>query len=54
MMFASGCCWVNVRFAGSTTSELGATPKLHLIIAPMQTCIAIGKTPAASSLPDSL
>jgi hypothetical protein len=30
-----------VRFCGSTTRELGATPKLHCSIAPMQTCIAM-------------
>jgi hypothetical protein len=41
MIFASGWCCVNVLFSGSTTSELGATPKLHCIMAPMQTCIAI-------------
>jgi hypothetical protein len=41
MMFASGCCSVNVLFVGKTTNELGAIPKLHCIIAPMQTCIAI-------------
>jgi hypothetical protein len=40
-MFASGTSCVVTRFIGSTTSELGATPKLHCIIAPMQTCIAI-------------
>ena len=28
---------VSVRFTGSTTSELGAAPKLHCIIAPMHT-----------------
>jgi hypothetical protein len=28
---------VSTRLTGSTTSELGATPKLHIIIAPIQT-----------------
>jgi hypothetical protein len=32
---------VNTRFCGSTTSEDGATPKLHCIIAPIQTWIPI-------------
>src|SRR5262245_46748779 len=41
MIFASGTWPVNTIFGGSTTSELGAIPKLHCIIAPMQTCIAI-------------
>ncbi len=45
MMFASGTCCVNTIFFGNTTSELGAAPKLHCIIAPMQTCIAIEKPP---------
>ena len=40
MMLASGVI-VIVRFCGSTTRELGATPKLHCSIAPMQTCIAM-------------
>jgi hypothetical protein len=47
MMFASGPAAFIVRFAGSTTSELGATPKLHCIIAPMQTCIPIVNLPRA-------
>ena len=40
MMFASGVC-VSVRLTGRTTSELGAMPKLHFNIAPMQTCNAM-------------
>jgi hypothetical protein len=40
-MFASGCWLVIVRWTGKTTSELGAIPKLHIIIAPLHTCIAI-------------
>jgi len=36
MMFASGGP-VRVRFCGSTTKELGATPKLHCSVAPMHT-----------------
>jgi len=38
MMFAAGVP-VSIRFAGNTTRLLGATPKLHCIIAPMHTCI---------------
>jgi hypothetical protein len=38
---ASGTTLVNTLFVGSTTSELGAIPKLHCIIAPMQTCIGM-------------
>src|SRR5579885_377218 len=41
MMLASGTMLVMVRCTGSTTSELGASPKLHCIIAPMHTCIGI-------------
>ena len=41
MMFASGTIEVNTPFFGSTTSELGAMPKVHFIIAPMQTCNAM-------------
>ena len=37
MIFASGTMLVKVLFLGSTTSELGAMPKLHFIIAPMHT-----------------
>jgi hypothetical protein len=37
MMFAAGVV-VRTLFAGSTTSELGAAPKLHAHIAPMHTC----------------
>src|ERR1700733_7161707 len=38
MMFASGTMLVITLLTGNTTSELGAMPKLHCIIAPMQTC----------------
>jgi hypothetical protein len=37
MMLASGISLVKTRFVGKTTSELGATPKLHIIDAPIQT-----------------
>ena len=40
-MLASGTWLVNVLFTGSTTSELGAMPNVHIIEAPIQTCIAI-------------
>ncbi len=38
---------VRVRFCGKTINEEGAAPKLHCIIAPIQTCIAITTSPAA-------
>src|SRR5579863_550776 len=41
MMLASGTWLVITQFVGRTTSELGATPKLHIMLAPMQTCIAM-------------
>jgi hypothetical protein len=41
MMLASGISLVNTMFVGSTTSELGAIPIVHIMVAPMQTCIAI-------------
>jgi hypothetical protein len=41
MMFASGTLSVRTRFVGSTTSELGAIPMLHIMFAPIQTCIGI-------------
>jgi hypothetical protein len=37
MMLASGIWFVNTLFVGRTTSELGAAPNVHCIIAPMQT-----------------
>ena len=40
-MVAAGTPPAMVRFAGSTTMLLGATPKLHWSIAPMTTCTAI-------------
>jgi hypothetical protein len=41
MMLASGISLVKTMLVGNTTSELGAMPKLHIIVAPMQTCIGI-------------
>jgi hypothetical protein len=41
IIFAAGILLVMVRLIGRTTRELGATPKLHIRDAPMQTCIAI-------------
>ena len=41
MMLASGTSPVMTLLVGSTTSELGATPKVHCIKAPMQTCNGI-------------
>lgn len=37
MIVAAGIIVVVVRFVGSTARELGAAPKLHCSIAPMQT-----------------
>jgi hypothetical protein len=41
MMFASGTSSVMTILVGSTTSELGAIPMVHIMVAPMQTCIGI-------------
>src|SRR5436305_1701873 len=41
MMFASGTSLVITRLIGSTTSELGAMPMVHVIIAPIQTWLGI-------------
>jgi hypothetical protein len=41
MMLASGTWSVRTRLMGRTTSELGAMPIVHIIIAPIQTCIGI-------------
>jgi hypothetical protein len=49
MMFASGIPFVTTLLAGSTTSELGAMPNVHRIIAPIQTCMGIIHSPGTSS-----
>jgi len=36
---------VNTMFVGKTTSELGAMPMVHIMVAPMQTCIGICHPP---------
>jgi len=41
MMLASGISLVKTMFVGRTTSELGATPMVHIMVAPMQTCIGM-------------
>jgi hypothetical protein len=41
MMVAAGGPPASTRFVGSTIKLLGATPKLHCIMAPMQTWIPI-------------
>src|SRR5882757_6705370 len=38
MHIPKGMMLVSTLLVGSTTSELGAIPKLHCIIAPIQTC----------------
>jgi hypothetical protein len=48
MMFAAGVV-VRTLFAGKTTSELGATPKLHAHIAPMHTCCPMIPLPKKNS-----
>lgn len=46
MMLAAGISPVQrTMFVGRTTSELGAIPMVHIIIAPMQTCIGICDPP---------
>jgi hypothetical protein len=45
IMLASGTWLVRVLFTGRTTSELGAIPKLHCIMAPIQTCKGIKHLP---------
>jgi hypothetical protein len=47
---ASGIWSVKTLLIGNTTSELGAIPKLHCIMAPMQTCCGMAATP----FPDSI
>ena len=41
MMLASGTSSVMTRLMGNTTRELGAIPIVHIMVAPMQTCIGI-------------
>src|SRR6266481_7749420 len=42
MIVAAGWLLVITRSTGSTVSVLGATPKLHIRTAPLQTCCGIG------------
>jgi hypothetical protein len=42
MIVAAGRLLVRQRFSGSTTSALGATPKLHIRLAPLQTWRLMG------------
>jgi hypothetical protein len=41
MMLAAGMLLVRTRLIGNTTSVLGAAPKLHMSVAPLQTCSGI-------------
>lgn len=50
MMVAAGVP-VKVQLVGNTTSEEGAAPKLHIIDAPMHTCIAISSLRVSRELP---
>src|SRR6202035_2230877 len=45
MMLASGTSSVMTRLIGRTTSELGAIPMVHIMLAPMHTCIGIHDPP---------
>jgi hypothetical protein len=45
MMFAAGPPAAITRLVGNTTSDDGAAPKLHCIVAPMHTCCAIQPLP---------
>src|SRR6516162_2389526 len=50
MMVAAGWPLVITRSTGSTVSVLGATPKLHIRTAPLQTCCGIGILPFRACL----
>ena len=54
MMLASGTSSVITRLIGSTTSELGAIPIVHIIIAPIQHCIGMWLNPVPGRLPGIL
>jgi hypothetical protein len=45
MMLAAGTLLVSTRLVGKTIKELGATPKLHNIDAPIQTCKPMASPP---------
>lgn len=49
MMLAAGMWLVIIWLIGSTTSVLGASPKLHCKVAPEQTCIGILHPPTDHS-----
>ena len=49
-MFAAGWLDVNTLLIGSTTRELGEIPKLHISVAPLQTCIGIAQSPLSGIL----
>ena len=50
MMLASGTWSVRTLLMGRTISELGAMPMVHIMEAPMQTCIGIRKNPRRERL----
>lgn len=54
MMVASGCSPVVTRLMGNTTRVLGAKPKLHCSIAPLQTCCGIVAPPSEFVCPTGL
>ena len=54
MMLASGTWSVRTRLMGRTTRELGAMPMVHIMVAPIQTCIGIRKNPRPERLPGIL
>jgi hypothetical protein len=41
IILAAGMLLVMVLLSGNTVSTLGATPKLHISVAPLQTCMGI-------------
>lgn len=45
MILASGTSSVRTRLVGKTTSELGAMPMVHIIVAPIQHCIGMVTLP---------
>ena len=53
-MLASGTSSVMTRLMGRTTSELGAMPMVHIMVAPIQTCIGILEIPRPERLPGIL
>jgi hypothetical protein len=45
MIVAAGWLLVIIRSTGNTVNWLGAKPKLHIKVAPLQTCSGMGSRP---------